>query len=362
MRLRHRFPVGHRPQTTDCWQITISLLVPALCFLLLAACTASGAAPPDDQVSRIPSTLLPLATATPSPTATPTPSPTATPPPSPTPTPTPTTTPTPTPRPTATPTPTPTPICAGISGRVEVGSYPSRILGRAMVYRVYLPPNYDISSLPYPVLYLLHGYPYDETHWDRLGVDEAAEVGICSGTYPPFIIVMPNCDPAPEGIFVRTSGGDFSVEGLIVNELIPHIERTYRTWGVREGRAIGGISRGGVWSLEIALRHPDLFSAVGAHSPALTVNYPLSAYDPFHLLAEPAVASLRIWLDAGNTDWAWVGADRMHQALLERGIAHEYAVGEGGHSDQYWAGMLPTYLSFYTASWRNGPPTPTPNP
>jgi enterochelin esterase-like enzyme len=191
-------------------------------------------------------------------------------------------------------------------------------------------------------------------------VDEVAEAGICSGAYPPFIIVMPNCDPAPEGIFVRTSGGDHSVEGLIANELIPHIDRLYRTWGTREGRAIGGISRGGVWSLEIAFRRPNLFATVGAHSPALTVNYPLPAYDPFNLIAQPEVSSLRIWLDAGNTDWAWVGADRMHKALMERGIPHEYAVGEGSHTDDYWSRMIPNYLAFYTAAWTGGPPPPTP--
>ena len=331
-----------------------------LLLLLLSACTPSQSASATDQTAYIPPTLRPLATATPSPTPTPTPSPTATPTPTPSPTATPTPTPTPTPRPTATPTPTPTPICANVAGRVELGSYPSRVLGRAATYRIYLPPGYDTSSASYPVLYLLHGYPYDETHWDRLGVDEAAEAGICSGAYPPFIIVLPNCDPSPEGLFVRTSGGDFSVEGLIVNELIPYIDQHYRTWGTREGRAIGGISRGGVWSLEIAFRRPDLFGIVGAHSPALTVNYPLPTYDPFNLVAQSAVDSLRIWLDAGNTDWAWVGADRMHKTLMERGIPHEYAVGEGSHADDYWSRMLPVYLAFYTAAWTGGPPTPTP--
>lgn len=346
-------PAPHIPHPASC------LLLLASCFLFVSACTPAGATVSAGQPYTL-STLVPLATATPSPTATATPLPTPTP--TPTPLPTATPTPTPTPLPTKTPTPTPTPICSGPSGRVEVGTYTSRILGRTMVYRIYLPPNYEASPEPYPVLYLLHGYPYDETHWDRLGVDEAAGAGICSGTYPPFIIVMPNCDPSPEGIFVRTSGGDFSVEGLIVNELIPHIEDTYRTWKMRQGRAIGGISRGGVWSLEIAFRRPDLFAVVGAHSPALTVNYPLPAYDPFQMLDNLMLSSLRIWLDAGNTDWAWVGTNQMHLALMERGIAHEYAVGEGGHSDEYWAPMMPAYLAFYTASWWNRPPTPTPEP
>jgi enterochelin esterase-like enzyme len=260
-----------------------------------------------------------------------------------------------TPTATATPTPTAAPTttlpCGETHGRVETGTYSSQILGRDVPYRIYLPPCYDAEERSYPVLYLLHGHPFDEWHWDRLGADETADSGIRSGAYPPFIAVMPNCDSSEEGIFANTSGGDSSVEGLIVNELLPHIDRTYRTWPQREGRAIGGISRGGVWSLEIGFRRPDLFAVVGAHSAALAVNYPHPIYDPLNLAAEPAVASLRIWLDAGDADWARVGVDELHRILDEHGVAHEYVLGEGSHENAYWSRMLPAYLAFYVADW-----------
>ncbi len=162
---------------------------------------------------------------------------------------------------------------------------------------------------------------------------------------------MPNCDPSPEGIFVNTSGGDQSVEGLIVNELIPYIDSVYPTWAAREGRAIGGISRGGVWSLEIGFRRPDLFAAVGGHSAALSVNYPHPIYDPYNLVEGLETSSLRIWLDAGDMDWAWAGTDHLHQALEEQNVPHEYLIGEGEHADAYWSQMLPAYLAFYTAGW-----------
>lgn len=302
------------------------LWVPAL-VLALVACSVPN---PSPAPVYFPPTLVPLKTATPTATAPPTS--TATP----------------------APPPTPSPICADAHGRVETWTYPSQVLGREMAYRIYLPPCYGADDRVYPVLYLLHGYPFDERHWDRLGADELADAGIGSGAYPPFIIVMPNCDPSPEGIFVNTSGGDNSVEGLIVNELLPHVDRTHRTWAQREGRAIGGISRGGVWSLEIGFRRPDLFAAVGAHSAALSANYPHPAYDPLNLAAEPAVASLRIWLDAGDADWAWAGVEGLHRVLEEHNVAHEYVVGEGAHSDEYWSRMLPAYLAFYVAGWRAG--------
>ena len=264
-------------------------------------------------------------------------------------TPTPTATPPPTPTPTPTPPVTPTPECAGSPGRVETGSYYSQILGRDMLYRAYVPACYGVIERPYPVLYLLHGYPFDESHWDRLGVDEVADSGIRMQIYPQFIIVLPNCDP--EGIFRDTSGGDLSVEGLVVNELIPHIDSTYATWAAREGRAIGGISRGGVWSLEIAFRHPSIFAIVGSHSAALSVNYPHPVYDPLILATDSAVQDLRIYLDAGDADWARYGVEGLVQVLEEQGVEHQYFIGEGEHADEYWASMLSEYLSFYTAGW-----------
>jgi enterochelin esterase-like enzyme len=198
---------------------------------------------------------------------------------------------------------------------------------------------------------LLHGHPFDEEHWVRLGVDEVADDGIRSDAYPPLIIVMPDGDSSEGGIYVNTSGGERSIEGLVVDELMPHIDATYQTRTDREARAIGGISRGGVWSLEIAFRHPDLFGAVGAHSPALSVNYPHPLYDPYSLAAEPGVKELRIYLDAGDVDWARTGTRRLHETLEEEGVAHEYVLGEGSHVDEYWSKMLPAYLAFYTAPW-----------
>jgi len=333
------------------------LLLAALLVGLLAACGDSS------PTAYTPPTLVPLQTAPPAnPSPTPRPSPTTTPlptrpPATATATPTLTVTPipppteTPIPGPTLTPMPTPTSVYTDMLGRVETGTFPSQILGRENPYRIYLPPGYDACERAFPVLYLLHGYPFDESHWDRLGIDEAADAGIRSDAYPPFIIVLPNGDPAPEGIYVNTSGGDYSVEGLVVNELIPFIDQQYCTWAAPEGRAIGGISRGGVWSLEIAFRRPDLLGAVGAHSAAISLNYPHPAYDPFNLLEEPAVASLRIWLDAGDEDWARTGTGWLHDALDQQGIPHQYVIGQGAHVDGYWSSMLPTYLAFYTAAW-----------
>jgi len=300
------------------------------------------------------STATAVVTLAPSPTPTSTPTPDPTLPPSPTPT--------DTPVPTWTPTPQAPALTATaelttsawletytLAGRVEQGSYASHVTARQEPYRVYLPPGYDEQDRRYPVLYLLHGWPYDESHWDVLGVDETADARIVDGTMNPLIIVLPGADAG--GLYVTTSGGPGSFEEQLVNELVPTIDATYRTVQTREARAIGGISRGGVWSLEIAFRHPDVFAIVGAHSPALSANRAPSYYDPFVLLREPGVAGLRIYLSAGDADWARQATANLHEVLEREGLNSQLALHDGGHRDELWRAHVGEYLAFYAAGW-----------
>jgi enterochelin esterase-like enzyme len=295
---------------------------------------------------------------TPTPTPTATPSPMATNTPSPAPSLTPTSAPTAVPSPTVMPSDTPAPVAtvavqpttpAPLAGRLEQGAYFSQVTSQEEPYRVYLPPGYDQGDRRYPVLYLLHGWPYDEAHWDMLGVDEVADQHIVAGLLHPFIIVLPGADAS--GLYVTTSGGSGSFEEQLVNELMPHVDATLRTLQIREARAIGGISRGGVWALEIAFQHPDAFGIVGAHSPALSANRAPSVYDPFTLMREPGVGSLRIYLSAGDADWARPATVELHQALNQQGIGHQLAIHPGVHRDQLWSEHLGEYLTFYAAGW-----------
>lgn len=245
--------------------------------------------------------------------------------------------------------PSATPACTETQGRIQVGTFSSGIVGQEQPYRIYLPPCYDFDNNRYPVLYLLHGYSYDDSHWDDLGIDEAANAGIADGTLPAFIIAMPAADN--EGTYTKTSGGAGSFEAVLLEEFIPFIESSYRSFGRAEGRAIGGMSRGGVWALEIAFRNPDRFAAVGGHSAALNVNLAPPIYDPLHLAADPSIRSLRIYLDAGESDWVLPGMEELHAALTAAGVPHEYNLFEGYHDDSYWLAHVEDYLAFYAAGW-----------
>ncbi len=276
---------------------------------------------------------------------------------SPTPTdrPLPTATPTSTPTPTLTPTPTSTStprpyVCPLSTGKTKAHTFWSEAMQEQVNYLVHLPPCYHYyPQRAFPVLYLLHGWPLNEYHWQSLGVADIADAWFSQGLVGPVILVMPGVTN-PEGRYIHSSGGEYSFEGMLVNELLPAIDQEYRTWRQPEGRAVGGISRGGVWSLEIGLLYPDLFGIVGGHSPALAVNHPLPAYDPF-LLAEAGAPGQRIYLDAGDADWTRAATIRLRDLLLEKGADVTYQVHEGAHVDRLWRLGLPDYLRFYTRTW-----------
>ncbi len=280
---------------------------------------------------------IPTRTSTPPPTATPLP------------------TLTPAPEPTATPEPTPTPSvtpgCDVSAGHIDVGQFPSAILAAGQgVYAIYFPPCYD-TRLRYPVIYLMHGSPnFNESHWLDLGLKEAVDRAVALQRVPPFLAVLPRGDV--NGTFGNTSGGPGSWEQVIVDELIPYVDTTYNTLGTKEGRAIGGISRGAVWALEIAFRHPDLFSAVGGHSSALSLNLAAPAFDPIEIVQTDqanTLTGLRILLDAGDTDWALQKTAELHALLDLRGIRNTFLVGRGAHAAAYWSSQMDTYVDFYAS-------------
>ncbi len=275
------------------------------------------------------------------------------------------------PSPTPSPTPTPTPYyCAQLRGRTESSVLTSTAMREKVRFLVHLPPCYDDHpTKAFPVIYVLHGWPLDERHWDSLGIDEVLDDWVVRGIAGPAIIVMPGV--SSDGLYVNSSGGAWSFEGMLVDELVPLIDQSYRTWRDPAGRAIGGVSRGGVWSLEIAFRHQDIFSIVGGHSPALALNRPMPQYDPF-LLVKEDLSKLRIYLDAGDLDWAKASTARLYEILLERAANVTYQVHTGGHVDKLWQESMADYVVFYTSTWprsfedlpawENLPPPATPTP
>ncbi|MFN2223828.1 MAG: alpha/beta hydrolase [Candidatus Promineifilaceae bacterium] len=238
-------------------------------------------------------------------------------------------------------------VPCGDQGLAYRSSLPGGAGGGEITYHVYLPPCYGLDGRVYPVLYLIHGSIQTDSHWLDLGLDDYADAGILSGRYPPFIAIMPYSGRLGN----MTSGGPNSVEGNLTDRLIPAIDDLYCTWPEAAGRAIGGISRGGYWALEIAFRHPELFGAVSGHSSHLRFETDSARYNPLATYATADLSNMRIWLDRGETDFLRSGQDLLHERLIAAGIAHEYRINPGGHSDAYWAQHLPEYLDWHLALW-----------
>ena len=249
------------------------------------------------------------------------------------------------------PTPTATP-CAELGGQVIQGTYPAIAVPGEIPLAVYLPPCYANQERPLPVIYLLHGYPFDEGHWLALGASQVADGLILSGQRPPFLMVLPR---QPEPLFRSSDGGPGSYETELLDGLLPYVESTYSAASDPDSRALAGISRGGVWALEIGLRHPEAFSAVGALSPALAVNHARAPYDPFQIVQGGAELPEHLLLFAGDQDWAAAQTLKLSTLLKDRGWPHQWLQIPGGHADATWeAGMLPV-LEFLTAAWVRPP-------
>jgi enterochelin esterase-like enzyme len=250
------------------------------------------------------------------------------------------------PQPTLTPSATTAAVCRE-TGRVVQGRFPSALAPPNLAYRIYLPPCYGQDGRVYPVLYMLPGNVHDDAIWDQLGLDEVAEAGIQAGELPPLLLVM----PTGGAIANQTSGGPYSYESVILDELRPFVESNYCAWPDPAGRAIGGLSRGGYWSLEIAFRNPALFASVGGHSAALVDTFAGPALNPIHTALTADLSSLRIYLDAGQRDWYLGQLQVLHNNLLAAGKEHAWVIQEGGHDEAYWALRVASYLAWYAEPW-----------
>lgn len=271
------------------------------------ACTPSNQSTPTPTI--IPSTPLPVNTSTPSPPA---------------------------------PTFTPTPLACLIQpGRVEQGSITAT--NPAQEFLIFLPPCYDeLTAEHYPVLYLLHGQTYTDDQWLRLGAADIASRLIVSGETLPFIIVFPD-----DRYWNLPPGAGFG--GRLIDLLIPYVDKNYRTIADRDHRALGGLSRGGGWTLRLGFTHPALFGALGLHSPVVFIED--GPYLEKWIRDIPPDARPDIWFDIGDRDQELGNGLMLQQILTDSNYLHEFHLYAGDHSEAYWRLHVEEYLRWYTGRW-----------
>ncbi len=255
-------------------------------------------------------------------------------------------------------------------------TFRSAALGRDVGYCIYLPPGYATDTTHrYPVIYNLHGAGGNELH--AFSSARALHDGIVAGRWPAMILVLPN--GGSHTFYKNSADGKLPAETLIVRELLPHIDATYRTVASRAGRAIEGYSMGGRGATRLAMKYPELFCSL--HNQAGNIIHLLDLYDPkkpdaypnnylgpdraryeendvYALIKKNAAAikaGTRILITCGTRDDGHLPTIRdYHAALLAAGIDHTYHEVEGlAHEHDKLVTMFrTTWFDYHAESFR----------
>jgi len=155
-------------------------------------------------------------------------------------------------------------------GQVRQVLFPSPSTGTQRRAFVYTPPGYDQSTERYPVLYLQHGWGEDETAWTNQGrANLIMDNLIAEGKVRPFIIVMTygmtnDITPGAPGGLAAFDIRPFQT--VLLDELIPYVDREFRTLADADHRAMAGLSMGGFETKLITTANVGIFGYIGLFS------------------------------------------------------------------------------------------------
>ena len=237
----------------------------------------------------------------------------------------------------------------------------SQKMGRKIKTVVIVPEQYsdpDLQEEQYPVLYLLHGASgcYSDSPTRTNLDDMASDYGV--------IIVCP--DGQDSWYFDSPIDPKMQFETFISKELVDYVDNNYRTIPTPGMRAITGLSMGGHGALFVGFRHPDVFHSCGSMSGGVNIcHFP----DNWHIkdrlgeyksnqqlweshsvigLVENLKPGQNITIDDGVNDIFINENNALHEALLKKGIAHDYTVRPGEHTWSYWTNSLDFQILFFS--------------
>ena len=274
-------------------------------------------------------------------------------------------------------------------GEVRERWYQSKTTGAWRRIYVYTPPDYDANrDARYPVLYLQHGGGEDERGWPNQGrVGFIMDNLIAEGKAKPMLVVMeqgyarkpgePEAPPrpptpptgqpgtpAPAGPPRDLSRMFATFDEVMVKDLIPMIDSTYRTIPDREQRAMAGLSMGGMQSFQITLNHLDTFASIGGFSGA-GGGFGGGTFDPktAHngVMADPDAFNKKVrlvWLGIGTAEQKrmYDGVKGYHEALEKAGIKHVYYESPGtAHEWLTWRRCLREFAPLLFAARPSDP-------
>lgn len=268
--------------------------------------------------------------------------------------------------------------------RVQYRTFYSSAAQAEVSYHIYTPELYDTDEeRNYPVLYWLHGTGGGETGTAIAWLSDYFNNAINSGKIPPIIVIFPY--GMMNSMWVDSYDGSIPMETVIVKELVPHIDETYRTITSPEGRLIEGFSMGGYGSARLGFKYHDVFGAIsilGAgpvqerliETPRATPEEREALLENIYggdmeyfvavsprKMAEKNAADLQknniiIRLVVGDIDETYKHNHEFHEYLTQLDIPHDFTVLPGVEHDslKYYCAMGENNLKFYSTVFGEG--------
>lgn len=225
---------------------------------------------------------------------------------------------------------------------------------------VMLPDSYKKSSEKFPVVYLLHGYSGNYGSWAKDFKELKRQVDLYH-----FIVIGVDGNYS-SWYFDSPIDLTFKYETYVTAELVPYIDKNYKTISSREGRAISGLSMGGHGALYLSIKHQDIFGAAGSMSGGVDfrpfpdnwdIKKRLGTINEFpenwnkntvvNMLDLLPNNSLKLIIDCGVDDFFMNVNRDLHAKMLAKKINHDYIERPGEHNLKYWENALKYQLLFF---------------
>ena len=233
-------------------------------------------------------------------------------------------------------------------GDISVKRYFSKVTNSWRQCYLYTPPGYDRNLKDkYPVLYILHGGGEDETGWATQGkTDLIMDNLIADKKAVPMIVVMPDAN---------VGGSPFDESGLkrFENELkdviIPMVEQNYRTRSDAGGRALAGLSMGGLHTLYTGVKNNKMFSSLGVFSSGWIMPQQNGLADGQYEFIRANIQQINgnlkhFWIAmGGKEDIAYNNCQIMLGKFKELSVNYTYHESPGGHTWPVWRENLNSF-------------------
>jgi enterochelin esterase-like enzyme len=222
-------------------------------------------------------------------------------------------------------------------GLVSQKMYFSKVTNSWRRCFVYTPAEYDKNPLKrYPVLYLQHGSGEDETGWPTQGKANLILDNLMDAKKAVSMIVVMDNGYATKATQNGVSKVAFPFEEVLIDEIIPMIDGSFRTLTDRDHRAMAGLSMGANQTITITMNNLDKFSYIAGFSG--TSNYPRTdVIDPVTFMGgkfnDGAALNKQIkllWLGLGTAPTPFPGSIKAFRNMLEKqGVKYTYYESPG---------------------------------